>query len=103
MAEAILVKCGFGNTSTLLFQNVQVQVSYWKEDTTYVDYPFKAEIPCEGITENHFPEVILSLTDANSGQFAPICNTSAGFVYIWAYELPQDIIEIPLIRATLLV
>lgn len=105
MAEAILVKGGYSesNTKTLLFENTIVAISDWNDNTEYSEYPYKASIACEGVTENHSPEVVFSMNDATSGNFAPICDSAQNVVYIWAIKKPESEITIPIIRATLVV
>lgn len=105
MADAILVKTSYNesNTKTLLFSNKVVQLSTWVDDETYTDYPYKADITCDGMTANHTPEIVFSLTDATSGDFAPVCNSGTNKVTIWAKRYPDGDITIPTITATLIV
>lgn len=53
-------------------------------DDTYNDYPYKGTINVTGATASMRPEVIFGLTEAMSGNYAPICESGAGVVYIYA-------------------
>ena len=80
--------------------DVSVSTSAWASDTTYADYPFKATIPITGCTVNHIPDVMLSLEDATSGNIAPVADSYAGGIYIYAKEKPTAEITIPTILLT---
>ena len=80
--------------------DVSVATSTWASDTTHVDYPFKAAIPITGCTVNHIPDVMLSLEDATSGNIAPVADSYAGGIYIYAKEKPTAEMTIPTILLT---
>ena len=80
--------------------DVSVATSAWASDTTYADYPFKATIPITGCTVNHIPDVMLSLEDATSGNIAPVADSYAGGIYIYAKEKPTSAMTIPTILLT---
>ena len=48
-----------------------------------------------------FPEVVFSVEDAMSGNFAPISKCGDGVVYIYAAETPEDIITVQSVLAVL--
>ena len=79
------------------YANVNVPVSLFVEDQTYDDYAFKADIPLPEIGETLVPTVIFSLDDAESGNFAPVAESGAGYVRIWAKEKPEEAVVIPTI------
>lgn len=54
------------------------------EDTTYTDYAYRGTIAIDGVTANSVVEVVFSLADAMSGNYAPIAETLDGVVYIYA-------------------
>ena len=91
-------KLGALNAAIIVQSNVSVATSAWVSDTTYTDYPYRASIPITGCTVNHIPEVVFSLADALSGKFAPVAQTYAGGVYIYASESAD--ITIPTIKLT---
>ena len=79
--------------------NTVVQVSDWVSDNTYPDYPYRAEI----VTSNYDSvwEVIFGITEAISGNFAPICSTNGKTVSIYAKQIPSASITIPTIKEVL--
>lgn len=78
----------------LMFSNVAA--SNWVADSTYSNYPFKCDIPLSGVTANTVVDVIFSLEDATSGDYAPICATLDGIVTI--YGKVSAAITIPTIK-----
>lgn len=84
----------------LFLENVEISTLSWEEDPSYPDYPYSAKIVCQGVTENHFPNVVFSTIDANSGNFAPVTKTEKNLIYIYAKEIPVDDITIPSIELT---
>lgn len=56
----------------------------WTLDTTYSDYSYKGTIAITGVTTAMIADVVFSLNDANSGNYAPICETYNGGVYIYS-------------------
>ena len=80
--------------------DVSVSTSAWASDATYEDYPFRASIPITGCTVNHIPDVMLSLEDAMSGNIAPVADSYAGGIYIYAKEKPTSAMTIPTIKLT---
>lgn len=61
-----------------------VAVDVWESDATYADYPYKAIIDWTGVDSSMVAEVIYSVADATSGNYAPICETFDGGVYIYS-------------------
>ena len=59
-------------------------VSTWESDTTYADYPYKATIAATGVKSTMVAEVVYDMADAVSGNYAPVCNTFDGGVYIYS-------------------
>lgn len=91
---------GIGNAAEkkkLSFFNEAVSASLFSDDSTYPDYPFRAAVELAGVTSGMIPEVIFSLTDAVSGNFAPVTACYDGGVYIYAAEQPTTGITIPTI------
>lgn len=52
-------------------------------DTTYSSYPYKYTYKVEGVTQNSRVDVVLSVDDATSGNYAPITECAPGLVYLW--------------------
>lgn len=93
-----LSEIGAGNTNRIVVQNKTVATSAWASNSTYSDYPYRAAIAITGVTASHLPEVIFSCSDATGGNFAPVCESYAGGVYIWAKEKPTATVTIPTIE-----
>ena len=85
------------NASCLRFTNNTVAVADWSSDTTYTDYPYRAMVPCAGITADYFAQVVFDMDDLLSGNYAPASATAAGGVYIYAAEIPEAVVTIPTI------
>ena len=81
----------------LQFNNVSVNVADFVADTTYEDFPFRATVPLEGVLESMIPEIIFSLADATSGLFAPVAESYNGGVYLYASDLPEANVTVPVI------
>ncbi len=81
----------------LQFNNTSVNVSAFVADTTYDDYPFRAAVPLEGVVASMIPEVIFGLSDATSGYFAPVAETYNGGVYLYASDVPEANVTVPVI------
>lgn len=90
-----------GGTGTVTtFENITVLTTDWQSDETYDEFEYRVDIPCPGITDNYFPEVVFSLTEAISGNYSPICVSGNGIVSIYAVELPENDIIIPTISCS---
>ena len=81
----------------ITFVNTNVAASAWAADETYTDYPYRAAIPLTGVTAASFAEVVLSPADAVSGAYAPVCETYAGGIYLYANAAPGAAVTIPAI------
>lgn len=86
-----------GNTDIITTTNTSVPVSAWANDTTYDEFPFRAAIAITGCTIDHKPDVTFSLADSLSGNFAPVSESFAGGVYIYAAETPEAVMTVPTI------
>ena len=78
-------------------RNKTIATSAWASDTTYADYPYRASFALPSITALSFVEIVFSPVDATSGNFAPVCDTYAGGVYLYAKAVPDAAITIPTI------
>lgn len=81
----------------LQFKNVSVSKGSFVSDTTYQDFPYRAGVALSGVIENMIPEVVLSVDDALSGNFAPVAESYNGGVYLYAGSPPDTGITIPTI------
>lgn len=81
----------------LQFNNVSVSAVDFVSDTTYQDFPYRASIALSGAIESMIPEVVLSVDDALSGNYAPVAESYNGGVYLYAGSPPDSDITIPTI------
>lgn len=81
----------------LTFTNTVVEAASFAADETYGDFPYRAAVPLTGAAEAMTPEVVFGVTDAMSGTFAPVAESYAGGVYIYAAEIPSAAVTIPTI------
>lgn len=81
----------------LQFTNTAVAKTAFVANTTYADYPYRAAVALTGVLASMIPDVVLALTDASSGNFAPVAECYNGGVYIYAASPPDAAITIPTI------
>lgn len=81
----------------LAFFNKSVSASSFVADSTYADYPYRAEIALSRVTSGMIPDVTFALEDIMSGNFAAVSAAYNGGVYIYAAEQPSAAITIPTI------
>ena len=81
----------------LTFTNTTVEAASFTADETYGDFPYRAAVPLAGAAEAMTPEVVFGAADAMSGTFAPVAESYAGGVYIYAAEIPSAAVTIPTI------
>lgn len=81
----------------LQFSNVTVSKGAFVSDTTYQDFPYRAIVSLSGVIESMIPEVVLSVDDALSGNYAPVAESYNGGVYLYAGSPPDADITIPTI------
>lgn len=81
----------------LQFSNVSVSKGDFVSDTTYQDFPYRASIALSGAIKSMIPEVVLSVDDALSGNYAPVAESYNGGVYLYAGSPPDSDVTIPTI------
>ena len=81
----------------LTFTNKSVAASAFASNSTYADFPYRAAVALTGVTAAMVPEVFFGLTDAMSGNFAPVAESYAGGIYIYAAAKPSATVTIPTI------
>lgn len=79
------------------FTNKTVAAASWLSNSTYTDFAYRAAVACTGVTASMFAEVVFSPADAMSSNYAPVCQTYSGGVYLYAKEIPSDTLTIPTI------
>lgn len=89
-----LIDEAFGQTQRIfIYKNISVT---FNADTTYSDYPYRGNIMISNVTSDDNAEVTFNLTEANSGDYAPVCQTLNGMVCI--YSKIGSSITVPLVR-----
>ena len=83
-----------GYAEVKIFSGVSVAASAWVSDSTYAAYPYAASIACPGVTASHVPEVVFGVTEAASGNFAPVALSGSGTVKIYAATKPTAAITV---------
>lgn len=78
----------------LTFGAQSVATSAWATDTTYEGWGFRAAVALSGVTADYVPSVTFGIVDATSGNLAPVADTYAGGVYIYAKEQPTAAVSI---------
>lgn len=81
----------------LQFSNVTVPKGAFVSNTTYQDFPYRASIALSGAIKSMIPEVVLSVDDALSGNYAPVSESYNGGVYLYAGSPPDSDVTIPTI------
>lgn len=81
----------------LQFNNTLVKANLFVNDTAYEEYPFRAAVPLKGVLESMIPETVFGISDATSGIFAPASETYNGGVYLYASDVPETDVTIPVI------
>lgn len=95
-----LTNKAYVDSKTLAFGPQTVATSAWASDSTYPDYPYRASVPLSGVTADHIPDVTFAMADAVSGNLAPLADTYAGGIYIYAKEQPSATVNIASVVCT---
>lgn len=97
---AAAARMGIGaQAARLTFTNKSIATSAWLSDSTYTDFPYRAAVPCAGVTAAHFVQVAPAPDDALGGNLAPVCLSYDGGIYLYAKAVPTAAITIPTIVA----
>jgi len=67
---------------------------------TYEDFPYRANINFSGVTSDYSADVRLNYSEIKGGLIAPIFNCSSDKVIIYASDIPDNRITIPIIICT---
>lgn len=84
-----------GYAQIKVFSSVEVASAAWSSDATYAAFPYSATITASGVTSDMVPEVNFGLTEAASGNFAPVALSGSGTIKIYAAVAPSATITIP--------
>ena len=85
-------------TNNYSYKLTNVAVSSWSASTKYADFGYQAQINIANLTENDFVNVVFSVTDANSGNYAAAVEQYAGYILI--FSSVNTAITIPTIVVT---
>lgn len=77
----------------LYFTNVEA--SEWVVSASYDEFGYQCDLPCNGVDENMYAEVVFSPSHATNGNYAPVCETFENAVRI--FSKVTDTIMIPTI------
>lgn len=61
-----------------------LSASSWESDSTYEDFPYRCAIGIMGVTASDYAEVTFAQEQAQSGNYAAVCETYVGGVYIYS-------------------
>lgn len=81
----------------LQFTNTVVTAASFVSDTTYQDFPYRAAVALTGVLSSMIPDVVLALSDATSGNFAPVAECYNGGIYLYAASAPDAALTVPTI------
>lgn len=97
-----LTNKAYVDSKALAFGPQTVASSAWAANTTYSaqGYGFRASVPLSGVTADHIPDVTFAMADAVSGNLAPLADTYAGGIYIYAKEQPSATVNIASVVCT---
>ena len=94
LVENTLVQVGYykfaylesdGKPCTVAWQNMTVAESDWVASTEFADFPYEAKIILtDFVNFSSIPQVVFGLTEATSGNYAPICKAGDKGVYIYS-------------------
>ena len=97
---AAAARAGIGaQAARLTFTTKSLATSAWLSDSTYTDFPYRAAVPCAGVTAAHFAQVAPAPDDALGGNLAPVCLSYDGGIYLYAKAVPTAAMTIPTIVA----
>lgn len=81
---------------TTIISDFTIPASGWTSDEKTDgedDYIYRADVRCDDVTENHFPNVALeksSLETASKAALCPTVKTSNGIIRFWAKKIPNE-------------
>lgn len=94
LVENTLVQVGYykfaylesdGKPCTVAWQNMTVAASDWVASTEFEDFAYETKIALtDFVNFSSIPQVVFGLTEATSGNYAPICKAGDKGVYIYS-------------------
>ena len=83
----------------LTFSSTSVPAASFVSDSTYTDFPYRAAVTLTGVSSSMIPEVVFGVSDAMSGNYAPVAEAYDGGIHLYAAAVPDAAITIPTILA----
>ena len=71
-------------TNNYTYKIEDTSVTTWSASTKYANFGYQAQINIANLTEDDFVNVVFSVTDANSGNYAAAVEQYAGYILIFA-------------------
>lgn len=78
----------------LQFSDLSVLTTDWGADATYASFPFRAAVICAGALATMIPDITFEPEIASTGILAPVGDTYAGGVYVYARAVPSSTVTI---------
>lgn len=66
------------------FTDVTIPVATWVEDSTYLNYPYKATLYFENVSADMLGFMLLSADQAITGNYLSIINVNNGSIDVWS-------------------
>lgn len=94
------------NLKGYTYTNVVIETTDWINEAsgggtaTYEDYPYRADISALSMDANFAIDVRFNLDEIESGVFAPVYGSTTDKIMIYASEVPNGDINIPVIICT---
>ena len=83
----------------LTFSSTSVPAASFVSDSTYTDFPYRAAVTLTGVSSSMIPEVVFGVSDAMSGNYAPVAEAYDGGIHLYAAAVPDAAITSPTILA----
>lgn len=93
-----IVEDALNNKGSEAIKFTNITASNWVSDSTYSSFPYRCDITCNNVTSEDYAEVVFSVDQAISGDYAPVCETLSNIVRI--YSKVDTSITIPAIIIT---
>lgn len=79
----------------LVFGSRTVSMSAWTPNSSQEGFSYRAEVTgLSGVTTDYVPQVAFAAANAVSGKLAPVAESGAGCVFIYAKEWPTETVTI---------
>lgn len=83
-----------GTVTLLRFHNITIQPSAFHEDPTYMDFPFSADVPLDGVLASMIPDAAIAPIGDSCDIIGPVCDSYDGGVRFYASCIPDSEISV---------